>query len=133
MEFRDQGDDFEAGINIIPLVDIMLVLLIIFMITAPVLKHAFEVQVPETENTGQREFDQNIPVITLMKNRTVKVNGVKLRNLTELYSYAKHLGKKEVLIEADRNLEYGFVVKVMDILRGAGVEKIGLITEQKNN
>ena len=131
MEFRDQGDDFEAGINIIPLVDIMLVLLIIFMITAPVLKHAFEVQVPETENTGQKEFDQNIPVITLMKNRTVKVNGVRLRNLTELYSYAKHLGKKEVLIEADRNLEYGFVVRVMDILRGAGVEKIGLITEQK--
>lgn len=131
MEFRDQGDDFEAGINIIPLVDIMLVLLIIFMITAPVLKHAFEVQVPETENTGQKEFEQNIPVITLMKNRTVKVNGVKLRNLTELYSYAKHLGKKEVLIEADRGLEYGFVVRVMDILRGAGVEKIGLITEQK--
>ena len=131
MEFREQGDEFEASINIIPLVDIMLVLLIIFMITAPVLKHAFEVQVPETENTGQEEFDQNIPVITLMKNRTVKVNGVKLRNLSELYSYAKHLGKKEVLIEADRNLEYGFVVRVMDILRGAGVEKIGLITEQK--
>jgi len=132
MEFRrSEGEEFESGINIIPLVDIMLVLLIIFMITAPVLKHSFEVNLPETENTGPQEFSQNIPIISLRKDGVVKVNGVPLRNLEELYSYAKHLEKKEVLIEADKNLEYGYVVKIMDLLKGAGVERIGLVTEQK--
>lgn len=134
MEFgRKDESEFESSINIIPLVDIMLVLLIIFMITAPVLKHSFEVSLPETESTyPQPQKEEGTTNITITAKKEIKVNGLYIRNLEEFERVMRSIKQKDsVVIEADKKVEYGFVVQVMDMVKKSGFSKIGLITEAK--
>ncbi len=134
MEFRKGAEsEFEANINVIPLVDIMLVLLIIFMITAPVLKHSFDVNLPETQSAHpQTHSEQNTTTVAITEKREIKVNGLIIRNLEELERVFGSIKDKEnLIIEADKRVEYGLVVHVMDIAKKSGFNKIGLITEAK--
>ncbi len=133
MEFRraDSDADFEASPNVIPLVDIMLVLLIIFMITAPVLKHSFEVDLPRAESPVLTEQTEDIPIITISRDGKITVNGLYIRSTAELENVLAQLKKKEVAIEADKNVKYEVVIEVMDTIKKVGIERIGLVTQQK--
>lgn len=131
MEFKKDSQDYEASINMIPLIDIMLVLLIIFMITAPVLKYSFDVDVPSAQTSQATEQTEDIPLIVINKLNEIRINGLVLKNYDELKKYVSELKRKEILIEADKSISYGIIVKVMDILKQAGVEKIGLVTQKE--
>ena len=127
-----QKDDFSADINIIPLVDIMLVLLIIFMITAPFLKASLNVELPETQNLPpvQTQKNEDITIQIDSKGR-IFLNGTKT-SLEELQKKLLKLDrKKTVFVEADKKVRWEKVAKVLDVLQGAGFQKIALVTALK--
>lgn len=132
MHVNKGKDDFEAEINIIPLVDVMLVLLIIFMLTAPVLKTAFDVQLPESTSAQVIEQTEDVPTISLSENGTIKINGMVVRTHNELEGILSRIRKKEVIIEADKKVDYGRVIQIMDIVKRVGIDRIGLATDHKD-
>ncbi|MBI4403247.1 MAG: biopolymer transporter ExbD [Deltaproteobacteria bacterium] len=119
-----------AEINITPLVDVMLVLLIIFMVTAPLLENGIAVQLPKA--SGKALPKDELPVtlhITedrkLYLGREVVLPSDLISRLQNLY---KNRAKKEIYIRADGTLPYSFVVQSMAAIKQAGVSKIGLVT-----
>ena len=124
----------KADINVTPLVDVMLVLLIIMMLIAPMLNEGVSVQLPQAGNTKDKPSTQDQTVIAIAANKDVYLNA-KFVQRGELTSKVNELleDKKEkiVLIKADKEVEYGAVMNVMDELRQAGIEDIGLITDPK--
>jgi biopolymer transport protein TolR len=124
----------KSDINVTPLVDVMLVLLIIMMLVTPLLQQGVSVKLPKAENTTDKPETQNQTVITVAKDKQLYLNA----RLVREGELAKKLGEilenqkeKVVLIKADEEVEYGAVMAAMDQLRQAGVEDIGLITEGK--
>ena len=120
-----------AEINVTPFVDVMLVLLVIFMITAPLMQHSLEVQLPQ-ESTEPVQVKE-IPSVTLKGNKKVFWNDDEMVNLVILSRKVKeYLTKNQnggVYLKADKKLDYGFVMQVIATVRRAGVENIGMITE----
>ncbi|MDG1844440.1 MAG: ExbD/TolR family protein [Nitrospinaceae bacterium] len=120
-----------AEINVTPFVDVMLVLLVIFMITAPLMQHSLEVQLPQ-ESTEPVQVKE-IPSVTLKGNKKVFWNDDEMVNLVILSRKVKeYLSKNQnggVYLKADKKLDYGFVMQVIATVRRAGVENIGMITE----
>ena len=120
-----------AEINVTPFVDVMLVLLVIFMITAPLMQHSLEVKLPQ-ESTEPVQIKE-IPSVTLKSNKKVFWNGDEMVNLVILSRKVKeYLSKNQnggVYLKADKKLDYGFVMQVIATVRRAGVENIGMITE----
>ncbi len=121
-----------AEINVTPLVDVMLVLLIIFMVTAPMMQSGITVNLPSAE-TRSNPSSGGI-VLTVTKERTVYVDG-RIINLHLLESRLQNSfygrEKKIVFLKADRDVNYGFVIEIMDIVKRAGVETVGMIVEKK--
>jgi biopolymer transport protein TolR len=124
----------KSDINVTPLVDVMLVLLIIMMLVTPLLQQGVSVKLPKAENTTDKPETQNQTVITVAKDKQLYLNA----RLVREGELAKKLGEilenqkeKVVLIKADEEVEYGAVMAAMDQLRQAGIEDIGLITEGK--
>lgn len=120
-----------SDINITPFVDVMLVLLIIFMVTAPMMVQGINVQLPEAES-GPVSSDDNQLVVSIDKDGKVYINdlnvipdllGEKLKRIIE-----NRIGK-EVYLRADKSVSYGVVVHVMSEIKGAGIEKLGMLTE----
>lgn len=120
-----------AEINVIPLVDVVLVLLLIFMLTAPMMYRGIDVNLPRS--TSKPTAVEERLVLTLTKDRQLFVNErtqVTLPNLEiRLREILKDRADKTVFIKADKELSYGFVVETMDRIRKAGVEKVGMVTE----
>jgi biopolymer transport protein TolR len=119
-----------AEINIIPLVDVTLVLLLIFMLTAPLMYRGIDVNLPKT--SGKPTVTEERMVLTLTKDRTVHVNDkpVALGSLEQtLRDLFKNRQDKTLYLRADQALQYGFVVETMDRIRRAGIEKLGMVTE----
>jgi biopolymer transport protein TolR len=121
-----------AEINITPLVDVMLVLLVIFMVTAPMMQSGIAVKLPSAE-TRSNPSPGGL-VLTLTKDRYVYMND-QIVNLYFLESRLKNFffnkEKKVVFLKADKSLTYGYIIEVMDIIKSAGVDTVGMIVEPK--
>jgi biopolymer transport protein ExbD len=124
----------KADINVTPLVDVMLVLLIIMMLVAPMLQQGVSVKLPTASNTVDKPEVQGQTVVAIGRDKSMYLNakpvqeGEMAAKVNELLENAK---EKIVLIKADEEVEYGAVMAAMDQLRQAGIEDIGLITERK--
>ncbi len=132
-----------ADINVTPMADIMIVLLIIFMVITPMIVKGIDVELPKAANINERPDDPDNIMVGVTKNFKIFFKGVRL----ETGSYEKDqvdLGErltealkergdtdKLAFLKADVQMEYGEVMKIMDVLRKAGIEEIALISEPK--
>lgn len=123
-----------SDINVTPLVDVMLVLLIIFMVTAPMIQQGEEINLPKTTSNAIAKDNEVHFELTINENKEIYIGKTKIL-FEELESKIKSNAllqeKKELFLKADESIPYGFVVKVMSIIRRAGIPKIGLVTEQE--
>jgi biopolymer transport protein TolR len=123
-----------ADINVTPLVDVMLVLLIIFMITAPMMTQGVDVNLPETTAKPLRQ-DEKPVVISIDKKGVIAIGNIKGNiNLLnqELNKLAKNDPDKTILLKADKDVAYGVVAKVMANVKNAGFSKLGMITKPED-
>ena len=126
-----------ADINVTPMADIMIVLLIIFMVITPMLQKGVDVKLPTAGNTKERKDEQKTITVAIKKDTTTFLGGTSMTNQLDLVPQVKERledlpeGQKIVYLKADQELEYGEVMKVMDLLREAGVEEIALIAEAR--
>ncbi len=120
-----------AEINITPMVDIMLVLLIIFMVAAPMIEQGVDLDLPQTE-TIPIEDPKDKFILRVFKNEKIFIEKteIQIKELeTKLKTNAKLQQDKELYLYASRRLSYGFVVRIMAIVKKAGVPKIYLVTD----
>lgn len=131
MAFSGNSDGLMADINVTPLVDVMLVLLIIFMVTAPMMVQGVDVSLPQTTAEPLQTEKEHL-IITVNENHEIFINDFKLTvdHLNEKLS-AILAGRKdrEVFFRADKQVPYGIVAQIMAQIQGAGVEKLGMVTE----
>ncbi len=125
------GRRLMSDINVTPLVDVMLVLLIIFMVTAPMMMEGVEVNLPQTKTKSIKTQEDPLVLSVTKKGEIFLENhSVKLEDLgTKIETIFKYRKEKEVLLKADKEIAYGFVVKVMAEVKRAGVTKLGMVTE----
>lgn len=123
-------DELQADINVTPLVDVVLVLLVILLLVAPMLDEEVPVELPVAAHADARE-NARAPTLTIAGDGAVSFEGAPLPS-TELAArlatiYAQR-SEKSVMLAADRGLSYARVVEVMDACRAAGIERIGIVT-----
>jgi biopolymer transport protein TolR len=123
-----------ADINVTPLVDVVLVLLIIFMVTAPMLQMGIDVNLPRVKSKSIDVTEEKL-ILTINSGKEIYIN----KNKTSITDLGAKLGSifanridREVFMRADKNVPYGFVVEVMSEVRRAGVDRLGMITEPPN-
>jgi len=117
-----------SEINVTPFVDVMLVLLIIFMVTAPLLQQGIDVNLPQAK--GKEIPLMERLVITIKKDGRIYI-GKAEANINSLKSKLSSISDKEVILKADKEVPYGIVAEVMGELRENGIERIGMVTEPK--
>ena len=120
-----------SDINVTPLVDVMLVLLIIFMVTAPMMMQGVEVNLPQTTTKNIKTREDPL-ILTVNKKREIYLEDhqMGLDDLeTKLKPIFKYRRGEEVLLRADKEIPYGFVIKVIAGVKRAGIVNLGLITE----
>jgi len=123
-----------SDINVTPFVDVMLVLLIIFMVTAPMMIQGVDVNLPQTE-AKQIKTDEDPLILTVNKKQEISIekHKIALEELDEkLKSMFKYRDNKELLLRGDKDVPYGFIMKVTARIKGAGIEKLGMITEPED-
>jgi biopolymer transport protein TolR len=128
----DSSDPTMSEINVTPLVDVMLVLLIIFMITAPLMQQGVEIDLPQTQADILDTKDQDLFLLSLTKDRKIYIGKTEIprEKLETILEFNDKLKKdKKIDFAADRSLDYGFVVDVMAALRRAGIVQVGMLTE----
>lgn len=120
-----------AEINVTPLVDVMLVLLIVFMISAPLMQQGVQVDLPKTNAGAMSEVPDQL-VLTVSKARQISINGnaVKAGTLrAKLEAVAEAKPDVQLFIQADQSVPYGFVAQVMAEAKQARITRVGLVTE----
>ena len=120
-----------AEINVTPLVDVMLVLLVIFMVTAPMMQQGVQVNLPKADTKAMAPAEESV-VVSVDKGGKVfidkeEVLAVELRQ--RLSTMFASRTKKEVFLKADAGVSYGEVVRTMADIKGAGIERLGMVTE----
>jgi biopolymer transport protein TolR len=120
-----------SQINVTPLVDVMLVLLVIFMVTAPMMQQGVQVNLPKAETKALPSPEESV-VVSIEKSGKVFINSSEIpagdlrSNLRDMFAART---KKEVFLKADKDVPYGEVVKTMAEIKGAGIERLGMVTE----
>ena len=121
-----------AQINVTPFVDVMLVLLIIFMVTAPMMDQGVEVDLPEVAEAPSLPVNKEPLVVTVEKNGIISIGKTKIEKVAKLTPVLQQALKgkadQEVFLEADEKVPYGRVVQVMAAIKRAGVAKLGMVT-----
>jgi len=131
MDVGEGRSDLISDINVTPLVDVMLVLLIIFMVTAPMMIHGVKVNLPITESKSIKSKEDPL-ILSITKKRLIFIENY---NVTfnalkgKLKKIVANRAGKEILLQADKDVPYGFVMKVMSQVKEAGISKVGMITE----
>ena len=126
---RDNG--FMSDINVTPFVDVMLVLLIIFMVTAPMMMQGVDIDLPEATNESIGSEKEQL-IITIDKENQVYINNfnVPVDFLQEkLIKILEGRVDSEVYLKADKDVSYGMVIQVMSLIKGAGIDKLGMVTD----
>ncbi len=124
----------KADINVTPLVDVMLVLLIIMMLIAPMLQKGVDVKLPLASNSADKPETQDQTVVAITADKRMFLNGIPIREddlRTQIEAVLENKTEKIDLIKADEDAPYGSIMSAMDRLREAQIENIGLVTERK--
>ena len=129
---RDSSDrGTMSQINVTPLVDVMLVLLVIFMVTAPMMQQGVQVNLPKAETKALPAPEESV-VVSIERSGKIFINASEIPagdlqpKLKDMFATRS---KKEVCLKADRDVPYGEVVKTMAEIKGAGIERLGMVTE----
>lgn len=117
-----------SEINVTPLVDVMLVLLIIFMVTAPLLQQGIDVNLPKAKGKDMPPEERIALVIKRDRKIYLNDNSVSLSEMKRKLEAISRLNPN-VFLKADKDVPYGFVVEVMGEIKEAGIEKLGMVTE----
>ncbi len=133
---RDEGSKVNSNINVTPMVDVMLVLLIIFMVITPMLQKGVSVDLAKTNNPIQMQDadKEDALLVAVQRDGTVFFGADKIApdQLTnKMKERLANRTDKRVFIKADARARYGNVVEVVDNVRSAGVDQLGLLTEQR--
>ena len=131
MMFGGNSDQLMSDINVTPFVDVMLVLLVIFMVTAPMMMQGVDVALPETTSQQLPSSKEHL-IITINNKNQLFINDYQItldflqEKLSKILEGREH---RDVYLRADKNISYGVVINVMSEIKGAGVEKLGMVTE----
>ncbi|RQW83686.1 MAG: protein TolR [Geobacter sp.] len=128
---RENRSGAMSQINVTPLVDVMLVLLVIFMVTAPMMQQGVQVNLPKTQ-AKSLATDQETVVVSVDQSGRVFINSSETSHselASKLAAIFESRAKKEVFLKADKDVPYGEVVKTMSEIKGAGIERLGMMTE----
>jgi len=132
MAFEDQsGGGTISNINVTPLVDVMLVLLVIFMVTAPILQQGVNINLPKVKAAALTGEEQQL-VVAINRSGQVYLNDTPttLNELSaKLQAILKLRPDRGVFLRADQNVRYGEVMRVIATVKGAGVDRLGMVTE----
>jgi biopolymer transport protein TolR len=123
---------FLADINVTPFVDVMLVLLVIFMVTAPMMQHGIDVNLPKVASKSL-PAKEDVMVITINAKKEIFLNESKigLKEFKEKFpKIMENRLNKDVFLKADKTVPYGMVVEVMAEIKKAGIERLGMVTSQ---
>jgi len=134
MQLGSGNDQLMSEINVTPFVDVMLVLLIIFMVTAPMMVQGVDVDLPKATAKALKGDEERL-IISIDLDRKVFINEqvVSVEVLThKLGAILENFDKKNVYLRADKNVPYGIVVNVISKIKKAGIDSLGMITLPEN-
>jgi biopolymer transport protein TolR len=132
MMVNGKNSTLMSDINVTPFVDVMLVLLIIFMVTAPMMVQGVDVALPEVRHSDSLPSEEDQLIISIDKDGKIRVNeaevGIDLlqEKLTKIF---ENRLSRDIFLKADKGVPYGKVVEAMSEIKGAGVEKLGMVTQ----
>lgn len=135
MGMKAGGGAFLSEVNVTPFVDVMLVLLIIFMVTAPMMTQGLEVDLPKTRAVSVLPKDNESIVLTVKADGTLFLDKYQV-SFEDLQGQVQQLvtsQKKQLFLRADQAVPYGTVVKVMGLVKLAGVDKLGVVAEEEKS
>ena len=125
---------FVSEINVTPFVDVMLVLLIIFMVTAPMMSEGLEVDLPQTSYVENLPTESDNMVLTIRRDGAIYLDtyAVPVEELQDKLQALVKAQNKQLFMQADKEVPYGLVVDVMGRIRSAGIDRLGMVAQRED-